>query len=219
MPLPPKPFHSIAEIASRWQVDPLVIIGWAIEGRLALSAALPQVETTDGQRIGGLLGVAGEDVFALFYGESIAHVRRFRWDAKSEWQRIAAPPDGVPVRGASIVLARAEVERFERAHRVFAGARPEEQPHPPAAAPRNIGGAPPPTAAPHNIGGAPPRYDWDAFAGAVARRVHDHGVPESQGDLVREMSDWFLASYGAVPDESTLRRRIRVVWRELTRPG
>ena len=25
MPLPPKPFHGILELASRWQVDPLAI--------------------------------------------------------------------------------------------------------------------------------------------------------------------------------------------------
>jgi hypothetical protein len=80
MPLPPKPFHGILELASRWQVDPVVIVGWAIEGRLALSAALPQLETADGCRTGGLLGVAGEDVFALFDGEPLVRVRRFRRD-------------------------------------------------------------------------------------------------------------------------------------------
>ena len=202
MPLPPKPFHGILELASRWQVDPLVIVGWAIEGRLSLSAALPQLETADGCRIGGLLGVAGEDVFALFDGEPLVRVRRFRRDAKSEWQTIAAPPEGVPVRGASVVIARQEAERFERAYRLFVS-----EPHPaPVERPAE------------SRRGAPARYDWDAFSGAMARRVFDHGMPESPGELVRDMIEWFAVTHGAAPDESTVRRRVQAAWRELTRP-
>jgi hypothetical protein len=207
MPLPPKPFHRIAEIASRWQVDPIVIVGWAIEGRLALSAALPQIETADGRRIGGLLGVAGEDVVALFEGEPVVRVQRFRRDAKSEWEDIGTPAEGVPVRGASIVLSRKEVERFERSYGLFQS--PVEEHAPTITQPSETS---------INLGGRPQLYDWDAFSGAMARHVHDCGMPESQGALVRDMSDWFMASYGVVPDESTLRRRIRAAWRELTRP-
>jgi len=39
--------------------------------------------------------------------------------------------------------------------------------------------------------GAPSEHDWDAFAGAIARRVQDHGTWVSQGELVRDMMDWF----------------------------
>ena len=52
--------------------------------------------------------------------------------------------------------------------------------------------------------------------GAVARRVHDEGMPASQGELVRDMLDWFAAS-GRVPDESTVRRRVQALWPVLTR--
>ena len=71
---------------------------------------------------------------------------------------------------------------------------------------------------PSSVGqsGAPARYDWNAFAGAVARRVHDEGMPASQGELVRDMLDWFAAS-GAVPDESTVRRRVQALWAVLTK--
>ena len=64
--------------------------------------------------------------------------------------------------------------------------------------------------------GAPGRYNWNAFAGAVARRVHDEGMPASQGELVRDMLEWFAAS-GRVPDESTVRRRVQALWPVLTR--
>ena len=64
--------------------------------------------------------------------------------------------------------------------------------------------------------GAPPKHDWDAFAGAIARRVHDHGMPVSQGELVRDMMDWFAGREDfPPPDERTVRRKVSAIWREL----
>lgn len=71
---------------------------------------------------------------------------------------------------------------------------------------------------PVNRGGRPREYDWDAFSGAMARRVYDHGMPESQGELVRDMLEWFSVTHGVTPDESTVRRRVQAAWRKLTRP-
>ena len=45
MPLPPRPFHSLSDIANRWSVLPIDIVGWATEGLLALSVAAPPVKT------------------------------------------------------------------------------------------------------------------------------------------------------------------------------
>ncbi len=62
------------------------------------------------------------------------------------------------------------------------------------------------------------RYDWDTFFGALARRIHDNGVPATQAELVREMLDWFQARHEEhPPDESTVRRKVAVVWREINR--
>jgi hypothetical protein len=64
--------------------------------------------------------------------------------------------------------------------------------------------------------GAPPKHDWDAFAGAIARRVHDHGMPVSQGELVRDMMDWFAGREDfPPPDERTVRRKVSAIWKEL----
>jgi hypothetical protein len=69
--------------------------------------------------------------------------------------------------------------------------------------------------------GVPPRYDWHefyGFYGALARRIHDHGIPPTQAELVREMLDWFgRRDGGEAPDESTVRRKIVAIWRELSR--
>ena len=60
------------------------------------------------------------------------------------------------------------------------------------------------------------KHDWDAFAGAIARRVHDHGMPVSQGELVRDMIDWFAGREDfPPPDERTVRRKVSAILREL----
>jgi hypothetical protein len=66
----------------------------------------------------------------------------------------------------------------------------------------------------------PPKYDWDSFYAALTRRIHEHGVPETQAELVREMLTWFERRVNdAAPDESTVRRKVAVVWREMKRVG
>jgi hypothetical protein len=39
----------------------------------------------------------------------------------------------------------------------------------------------------------------------------------AQGELVRDMLDWFAADCGAILDESTVHRRVQSVWRQLTK--
>jgi hypothetical protein len=49
-----------------------------------------------------------------------------------------------------------------------------------------------------------------------ARRVHDHGMPVSQGELVRDRMDWFAGREDFLaPDERTVRRKVSAFWREL----
>jgi hypothetical protein len=58
----------------------------------------------------------------------------------------------------------------------------------------------------------------DTFFVAIMRRIYDHGLPSTQGELVREMLDWFMAQHEKqAPDESTVRRKVALVWRELKR--
>jgi hypothetical protein len=52
----------------------------------------------------------------------------------------------------------------------------------------------------------------------MTRRIFADGLPKSQGELVREMLDWFQSrSDHQTPDESTVRRKVALVWRELNR--
>lgn len=63
----------------------------------------------------------------------------------------------------------------------------------------------------------PPRHGWGAFYAALARRIHDHGVPTTQAELAREMVAWFEARDAEhAPEESTIRRKVPPIWRELS---
>jgi hypothetical protein len=66
--------------------------------------------------------------------------------------------------------------------------------------------------------GAPPGYDWDMFFVPIMRRIYDHGLPSTQGELLREMLDWFLARHGEqAPDEK--KGRVGLARAEALRSG
>jgi hypothetical protein len=209
MPLPPRPFHVLNDVAVRWSVLPLDIVAWATDGLLALSAALPPVRAASSRMISDIVEIAGSDVLPLFRPdgarlESVS-IRRVRGHGETKWQWITEPPDGIGITAPEVLIRRGEVERFEQQHDLSGGAVPRAiQP----SDPERLRVASP---------GAPPRFDWNAFTGAVARRVHDEGMPSSQGELIRDMLDWFGATFGAVPDESTVRRRVQALWPVLTK--
>lgn len=208
MPAPPRSFLTVADTAIRWQVAPLDIAAWAIDGEIALSAVLPAVETVDKQIASGIVEIDGADVVALFRRESSqrksALVRRFRRSKAADWEWIARPADGVAVTAADVIILRKEFERCERAWGLFG-----------ASLAGNCTKALPEAKRPAGPG-APPKHNWDAFAGAIARRVHDHGMPISQGELVRDMMEWFAGrEESPPPDERTVRRKVSALWREL----
>jgi hypothetical protein len=62
------------------------------------------------------------------------------------------------------------------------------------------------------VRGSLPRYDWEAVRLEAFHRIYFEGVPESYGALIRHIQGWFEARGGAVPDESTLKRRLRDIW-------
>lgn len=46
-------------------------------------------------------------------------------------------------------------------------------------------------------------YDWEGMLQALALRLHEYGLPASQGALVAEMQEWFVLNSNGndVPDE------------------
>ena len=60
-------------------------------------------------------------------------------------------------------------------------------------------------------------YDWEGMYVTMIKRIHEFGLPTTQAELIAELQDWFsnVAESGEVPDESTIRRRLRPFWRAL----
>lgn len=62
-------------------------------------------------------------------------------------------------------------------------------------------------------------YDWEGMIIALIVRIYDHGLPDTQADLVAELQEWFAdRSEGKkMPDSRSIRRRITPIWRALKR--
>jgi hypothetical protein len=194
MALPPRNFLTVLEVAVRWECSQSEVVDWAIVDELDLVAGFPVVRFGE-ETTSGLMSVAGTEVRPLFrpFGEAAGKVylRQARPPGSTEWRYITEPAEGVRMTAPDIMITSAEVERFENAHGIGRGR---------ASGP-----------------GAPARYDWDRFYVALIRRLFNDGMPATLRDLVREMQEWFIANSAAgdAPDESTIRRRIQAVWREL----
>ena len=210
MPLPPRPFDTLSDIANRWWFCRST---WS-DGR-AKDCSRSRLRRRRSrpaplQTLCDLVEIAGTDVLPLFRPDGTrldrVQIRRVRAPGETGWQFISEPADGLSVAAHDVLVTRSEVQRFERQHGLReSGISQGDQPARPAR--RRTPGP-----------GAPPRYDWDTFFAAITRRVYAHGLPSTQSELVREMLDWFQTrSVEQTPDESTVRRKVALVWRELTR--
>lgn len=173
---------------------PADIIGWALAGKIELVASFPPI-TVGGHECCGMMAIPPECVAAMFRrdgtGPMSKNVFRVRPpEAPEGWQRIQNPADGVEIHAADIMITAAQVEQFEDEHSLTKRTAP---------------------------GGRAPRWDWDAFYQALIRRIHNHGIPETQRELEMEMLSWFerRSDNGDAPDERTIRRKISDVYREL----
>jgi hypothetical protein len=200
---PARAIYPIADAAIKIDADPIRMLGWAIDGHIAVSAILPLFGFQGGQD-SGAFEIAAEDVFGMFIegGDTHAPIRRFRHPGEERWERITCPAEGFMLPRAGVIVTASELARFVSAHIT------------PAALPQGAG----PLRLPGRAG-RPPSYDWDLFWGAVLRRVHERGIPATKHELVREMQEWFARNYADIPDMRTIRRRVEGMWPELMRGG
>ena len=206
----PRPFHSLSDIANRWSIVPIDLVGWASEGLLALSVATPPVKTASSRILCDLAEIAGTDVLPLFRPDGAKQervcIRRIRAHGETEWQWISEPAEGLTISAPDVLITRAEVERFAQQNNLLDGESILGTKQAKRSDRRRSAGP-----------GAPPRYDWDSFFAAITRRVYADGLPATQSELVREMLEWFQTRQDEqTPDESTVRRKVALVWRELT---
>src|SRR5579862_5887657 len=111
MPLPPRPFHALYEVAIRWSALPIDVVGWATDGLLALSVAVPPVKTASSRTISDFVTIAGTDVLPLFRSDGArldkVAVRRIREPGENEWQWISEPTEGIAITALEVMIMRA----------------------------------------------------------------------------------------------------------------
>ena len=99
MPLPPRPFHVLNDVAVRWSAMPIDIVGWAMGGLLALSAALSPIRTGSSRVFSDIVEIAGSDVIPLFRPDGArealqfgASVRRAKRNGSGSANRLKVSP-------------------------------------------------------------------------------------------------------------------------------
>jgi hypothetical protein len=194
MAFPAQVFYSVLEVSVRWGCSLTQVVNYAIADEIDLVTGVSRVMFGE-ERASGLICVPGCEVRPLFppFGKAAkkiyaTHARLLSGDP---WKAITEPARGLRLTAADIMITAKEIDRFEEDHGIGRT--------------RSVGP------------GAPLKYDWDGFYIAVLKRLYAEGFPTRQRDLVVEMQQWFIANSadGDAPDESTIRRRIQAVWKEL----
>lgn len=194
MAFPAQVFYSILEVSVRWGCSVTQVVNKAIADELDLVTGVSQIMLGE-ECVAGLISVPGCAVRPLFRpfgkGAKKIYLCEARLTPNDPWQTITKPARGVRLTAADIMITAKEIDRFEEDHGIGRT--------------RSVGP------------GAPLKYDWDGFYIAVLKRIYSNGFPARQRDLVVEMQEWFIANSaeGDAPDESTIRRRIQAVWKEL----
>lgn len=190
----PSAFFSLMELAIRWECTLHRVVDAAILGQLRVVAGIPPV-TCGPQSIGGLVQVNLADMLPMFrrFGPSdeAATLRRIAPYEGGAWIYMTDPAEGLPIRCTDLLVPGQDVQRYEDERDLLRRSA--------------------------STVGAAPRYDWDAMYAWIFKRINDDGLPESQAALVGEVQDWFVRNSrsGKVPEDSTIRKRISMIWRIL----
>ncbi|MFC3057863.1 hypothetical protein [Paenirhodobacter populi] len=195
MTLPRRYLFTVFEIAARLRCAPADIIEFSMMDRIRLSARIPFSEAIN---FCGLAHIQASEVFDLFPRDGSiarpARIRMFLPDESPDGWKVIPREEAIVLEARDILITAGEIEKFEIECELV---------------PRNP-----------NYRGGKSNWDWDGFYSALIMRIHNHGLPEHQKDLVDEMLGWFerRSDTGETPDPSCLRKKIAVFWRELN-PG
>ena len=195
MKLPPREYYTVHEAAARWGCTLADIAGWSAKGRFDIVTGIPPTGCSD-ETIAGEVVVAAFDMLPMFRrsgaGPQTTLVRRVRPVDHADWLQVTDPAPGVEVSLIDLLIAGPQVRKFEEDHDLM----------------RRIAGG---------TGSISP-YDWDGMMNALIVRIHEHGLPATQAELIRDMQDWFAEQSDGdeIPDERSIRRRITAVWKTLS---
>ena len=196
MALPPRVFFSVQEVTARWGCNVADVAAWANAGRFRIHTGICPVRCGD-EFVAGQVVISPMDLLPLFRrcgtGPTEGMVRRIMTTENEPWKIITDPAGGVPISLADMLILADEVLAFEEENDMV----------------RRVVAGP----------GASTTYDWDGMIVALVRRIHDHGLPATQTELIAEIQDWFAdrSDGQKIPDSRSIRRRITPIWRALRR--
>ena len=196
MKLPRREFYAVHEVAARWGYTIADVAGWSAAGHFDILTGIPPAMCGE-KIVAGAVIISTFDILPIFRrcgtGPQTAWLRRVRTKNEADWQMITDPICGIEVSIADLLIAGLQVHRFEEKNELF----------------RRVSAS---------TGSVSP-YDWEGMLQALALRIHEQGLPASQGELVGDMQEWFVkhSDGNEVPDERSIRRRITPIWRELTK--
>lgn len=196
MGLPPRVFYTLSEVTALWNCQLADLAGWAAAQRFDIVTALPAT-CVNGTTLAGFVAVSVTDILPMFRrcgtGPTTQPLRRVRPLDQADWVLLPPPPDAITVTLADLLMMAEAVHRFEAEHGLLRR--------------------------PVATSGREPDYDWEGMMLALIQRIHDHGLPATQAELVAEMQAWFADQSNGkkMPDERSIRRRITPIWRALHR--
>lgn len=196
MALPNRVWFTLHEAAARWGCSIADIAGWADAGMFRIITGVTPIRC-GAEIVSGKVALAPMELLPLFRrcgtGPSEGLIRRVQPFGRDDWLLITDPEGGILVAIVDMLIAGDEVVRFEEDHDLV----------------RKVISGP----------GSTSPYDWEGMNVALIQRIHDLGLPETQGELVAEMQDWFADRTDGkkMPDSRSIRRRITPIWRALRR--
>ena len=207
----PITYLTLGDICERWGVKPIQIAVEALEGKLTFSVPVPGIRAelgyyeeygpNDWQRIPearkfirGVFDLYARDAWEIIknktktidslVGENGGYIDLEPADHEGNFLVLAD----------DLLIRRDEVDRFEASN---------------AQASREIYEPPTVRGGP----GARTKFDWDGFWIEVSRRIHDDGIPKTQGEMIRDLLDWFDKNGKTTPDQSTIKKKISRLWK------
>ena len=196
MALPPRVFFTLHETSARWGCSIADLAGWADAGRFRILTGIPAVRCGE-EVVAGKVVLSPMELLPLFRrcgtGPSEGIMRRIQPVGRGDWLLITDPEGGIPVAVADMLILADDVHAFEEENDMV----------------RRVVTGP----------GASTPFNWEGMNIALILRIHDHGLPATQAELVAEMQDWFAERSGGqkMPDGRSIRRRVTPIWRALRR--
>ncbi|WP_255014046.1 hypothetical protein [Roseovarius sp. M141] len=169
MALPPRVYFTLHEASVRWECSLADIAGWASVGRFNIVTAIGGFPNGL-QPLSGFGAVLVTDILQMFRrcgtGPTTCRLWRVRPLGQEEYVSLSEHSSGIEVTLADLLIMAEDVRRFEADFDLLRR--------------------------PASHIGSTARYDWDEMYISLIRRVHEHGVPETQAEWVGEVQEWFV---------------------------